>query len=1619
MNYKNGALFYFLFIVLIGIVAGNKLAAAFDIQLEENEIVMENLRDHGCNGPHNYHHFFCQGYCRSVGYAGGHCSKRFQYKELVFFCQWTIIIGQLNLYDTQLITTDDSLQFNCLKYYVRVEKPAYQDLVYVTDELIPYCFRLTNETNLKIQTNFLNPHSQTLTFDDLRRTNITSQQLLLWSVSIDLAERYQFYLDKLDWSLNEQFYNCSNGWFGNRCQYVFEQNTIMSIEQIVEIQFHSRTTYEESTNIATELSCYIHLPCDRGGGKLCLDWREICDGHVDCLNRGVDEALCFEMEINECNEDEFRCYNGQCIPHTFRKNHIDTTDCLDRSDESFDANIIDSCFQDPTFRCEEHSCRSDANRFVCGDGQCVEKFHKCHNGRHALLRETMAIKGNLSDNCWIAMVCLTSLRAKINNISCKSLLVNGVIFQFLKDCDPLFQFPGIPIYHNHIRFLYSRYQWLQNSSDFFWPQYICYDQQLCDAIKPIYLYENVSCINGTELHDIYSNTDEDPWFNMNFPIGFLFRGCILTHGNIHSNEMIYQEHSSLYSCKNSLKRISKHRIKDNIYDCYLMDDENYNESCALNDRHRTRCADDDICLAPFLSASYCPSVIDQYEERHSFHDLCQKMWLDEESNNQTDLYDFTCSSQWPCKNMYTQCDGLRDCEDGQDEQNCAQQTLCDLKTQECISPLNFTVICLPLEQVDNKQDDCLGASDELQLCRSKYLGGNSSRWFRCRNISKCLLWTHLCDNHLDCPEGDDEIFCNNRKLSCDASSISNWTVAQVLCRINEIQMHRTKYFSIYTSSNYPSLESDLSPWIIEQRFVEEKKEFFGKNVSWPWYCNRGLHFYELIELNTINDQCICSPSYYGNLCQYQNQRVSLTMQVIAYKNELIYSIIIMLIDEEQTINSHEQFVYIPKQSCSITLNRYLLYSTRPKDILKKYSLRIDVFNKHNLNYIGSWHYPIPFLFLPVNRVVIDLFIIEHLDSTSSDCSRKCYHGECMKYFNTNTTFCRCHESWSGIDCNMKINCQNCSSDSLCIGFVNNRPICICPLTKHGPRCLLTSLCVPNACENDGQCVPNHVNGLENTYNCICSSSYFGTRCQYMKGKIEVSLNDIDIPSFALAYFFTLSNESEPTITIVLQKLTLFQRFVTFHISIPFHLMIVEVNEKFYLTIIQQLPRKEISTSIDFKRECFSLDILMNSTMLEMKRIQRIKYYHHLCEIYHHLQCFIDETYLCLCTNDRHANCLTFHRHLNLQCTSKDSCENHAKCIQDHPICSNARICVCSSCFYGDRCQYYTKGFGVTLDEIIGFEIRRNKNIFNQPFSVQLSLLLTICMFIIGMFNSILAIFTFNRKRCQEVGCGIYLFYSSITSLLIVILLICRIWFLFLSHMIYSHRYHLAITSCFGIEIPLKILLYLHNWYNSCVAIERTWAVSTGISFNKKISRRLAKIIVHILPIVIVILMIPQFIHFSIFFDEKEDRTWCVINYRPWLQIYNLIIICFHFLGPLLINFFSSIYIIVSTAYQRAMIHTDDHFLRHFHIKLKQYRHLLISPMILATLSLFHIGIIFSMDCKKSSRYLWFHLLGYFISFLPSVFGFIIFVLPSKIYRKVFSMGSKHFRKQLSSYYCHR
>ena len=162
--------------------------------------------------------------------------KMFYIKYILYFILLHFIIGttQFNLYDTDLVSKSNyASQYNCLRIVTYTRERDINDNVWtiynretnVTNyEIILYCM---NEFSSKFHIDEKSNLFSKLTFYELSKEKITSQQLYLWSAPIDLIENYQFYLNQLSTSNDlsdleiQVFYNCTLPRFGPQCQYEF------------------------------------------------------------------------------------------------------------------------------------------------------------------------------------------------------------------------------------------------------------------------------------------------------------------------------------------------------------------------------------------------------------------------------------------------------------------------------------------------------------------------------------------------------------------------------------------------------------------------------------------------------------------------------------------------------------------------------------------------------------------------------------------------------------------------------------------------------------------------------------------------------------------------------------------------------------------------------------------------------------------------------------------------------------------------------------------------------------------------------------------------------------------------------------------------------------------------------------------------------------------------------------------------------------------------------------------------------------------------------------------------------------------------------------------------------
>ncbi|CAF4495834.1 unnamed protein product [Rotaria sp. Silwood2] len=818
-----------------------------------------------------------------------------------------------------------------------------------------------------------------------------------------------------------------------------------------------------------------------------------------------------------------------------------------------------------------------------------------------------------------------------------------------------------------------------------------------------------------------------------------------------------------------------------------------------------------------------------------------------------------------------------------------------------------------------------------------------------------------------------------------------------------------KYFLSPSRLGYfPLTTSTIFTQNIVNKF-EKENDIPNIDITVAWYCYYGI----LILLNDANQtkKCLCPPNYFGSRCQWQGQRVSLTLQFrteVTVVSPIIFQLIIMLIDEQGKITpNHEQITYIPDHDCNTKFNIYLLYPHRPKRASANYSIRIDLFDKLTLEYWTSYYLPIPFQFLPVNRIATQLIISEKRENEL--CILSCgEHGQCMKYTNMNNSFfCRCHPEYSGAFCNITHQCK-CSNDSLCLA----ESICVCSLNKFGPHCYLKrSICqsTNNICEHNRYCISLDDRINLNAFMCICKEGYHGERCQYKNNRIDIRIDGTIIEkssSFILHSIIAFNVITKHERLTTLKKIAFGYNTMTISVRQSFNILLIQIPDgDYYLAVLREkfIQSEFIHTNISSENLCYPVLELFNNTFRQYEYLRRVKYYPLLCRQYSKVMCFYDEYNMCVCDSDRFSNCFEFNNTLKYDCSGKNLCYNDGRCFLNNETCPTTFICVCNDCFYGSQCQFSTKDFIFSLDPILGYHIKPNISLNQQPFIIIFSILITTIMLILQLIMGSLSVATFKLKKSREVGCGYYLLASSITSMCMIIVLLIKFWQLILSQMsIITNRSMLSI-NCKSIEIILKSCLASTEWLNACVSIERIFTVINGISFNKKESRIMAKRVIFVVIVVTIITHIHDPLRRRLIddLDGDQQRVWCLSQYSSTLTKYNTFITIFHFLIPFAINMTSAFIIIILTARSRTKIKTKETFMKNFRLKIKQNKHIIIAPSVLLLLGLPRLTISFTSGCMRSPRQSWLYLIGYFASFIPSALTLIIFILPSETYKKEF------------------
>jgi hypothetical protein len=411
--------------------------------------------------------------------------------SFVFLFSINVTSIRINLDLTDVVDNNESnsvIQHDCLHI------PAWENQHNIR-ELISYCM---NEWSSKWNIT-KNSVGEVFTFADLSYLNITGQQLYLWSASMDIIEKYQIYLDERLISNQplmsaERYYNCTLPRFGPMCQYSFDnyQSDHLSLNETL-YDFYLKN-YESKRN----QTCYQHLQCNLGDTLLCIGWENICDGIIQCID-AVDEEHCWQLEINQCTDNEYQCRNGQCIPMIFYNDNRKAPDCLDGSDEFLPASTVIYDSIGPPFRYNELACLGRAIFYT--------KHHfesSCPDVYASMIKTLLYWKKphSMYDICWLSLMCYFKDFIEVQ-VSCADICQHKECQEKIAThCPTMFYMPNAPVAFGHIYFAYTKQYIIKQTKVIIHPEYVCYNELFCngfDSNNTTILFNNSMCRKSQEF----------------------------------------------------------------------------------------------------------------------------------------------------------------------------------------------------------------------------------------------------------------------------------------------------------------------------------------------------------------------------------------------------------------------------------------------------------------------------------------------------------------------------------------------------------------------------------------------------------------------------------------------------------------------------------------------------------------------------------------------------------------------------------------------------------------------------------------------------------------------------------------------------------------------------------------------------------------------------------------------------------------------------------------------------------------------------------------------------------------------------------------------------------------
>ncbi|CAF1558258.1 unnamed protein product, partial [Adineta ricciae] len=689
-----------------------------------------------------------------------------------------------------------------------------------------YCIRLDESINLQRtmdNNSVCFNHGIKYSFHLLNILGIEPREILYWNSGIESVDSYAAYLNSLNHYTSSNYdkdmflCNCIKiGTFGKFCEYNFMSYS--TFEETFQYQYNIKRLHRFGSQYVGNRTCYKTLECNYG--LLCLDWRNICDGKQQCMD-GLDEDYCELLEYNECQINEYRCANGQCIDEEF---FLDgDIDCMDRTDEQYKALSkyhirFNDCPFKPDFNCEE--LLAPRTYFSCGDGELYpdtavlysESYHNehcltfrdknfmCELDQSGLMMWTKKngqcvlygrLEGNTTDD-----ICLFLIKCALTNGQGRGCPCNGqncknrIIYYNCTTNGSYVEYPKGGIFAPFVKTFYLLDYLYGNRR----PNNISFS----GSIKWNGFQVSVKELNFID-YDAFTFASSATWRHFEYLYCNIISTGRFAIRNLSGPQYDENCWKSLYKsvkCPYTDRCISVYRIADGNSDCESDDDEpsnNVNPSllpvnCSSIQKHRFQCSKEEpSCLLSTNIGDTFPQCLTNNRDEYFI-----------EKNLKLSNHLCTIDNPLACqliKQYIEQSSSLF--------LSIINTTNYDTNNNLTLSEINsmsFNQYC------DTIWDLKLGFDETPFLCKDWICPSN---YYQCHN-GQCIPSAWICDGEWDCSDAsDEEVFLTITKLSLHNSKVIDsikLLILQEKCR----GIHIIRPFSnLCTQFEYPCLLTNV------------------------------------------------------------------------------------------------------------------------------------------------------------------------------------------------------------------------------------------------------------------------------------------------------------------------------------------------------------------------------------------------------------------------------------------------------------------------------------------------------------------------------------------------------------------------------------------------------------------------------------------------------------------------------------------------------------------------------------------------------------------------------------------------------------------------------------------